>query len=75
MEALLAAGADKDVVDSDGATALCTASYKGHADVVEVLLAAGAREDKANNNGDTPLCIASDDELGNTTCDFAHNVR
>ena len=45
MEALLAAGADKDAKKDSGCTALYIASENGHLTVVEALLAAGADKD------------------------------
>ncbi|PNG93964.1 Ankyrin repeat domain-containing protein 39, partial [Tetrabaena socialis] len=42
VEALLAAGADKEAKEEDGATALHIASQRGHGAVVVALLAAGA---------------------------------
>jgi ankyrin repeat protein len=52
VEALLAAGADRDATENDGATALFVASQFGHLAAVEVLLAAGADKDTKKENGD-----------------------
>ena len=44
---LLGAGADKDVADSSGFTALISAYRAGHADIVSLLLEAGAGKEIA----------------------------
>ncbi|PNH10008.1 Ankyrin repeat domain-containing protein 29 [Tetrabaena socialis] len=59
VEALLAAGADKEAKTVDGATALYIASENGHEAVVEALLAAGADKDAKEGDGWTALHIAS----------------
>jgi len=42
VKALLARGAEVDLRDNDGFTALVLASARGHREVVKLLLAAGA---------------------------------
>ncbi len=58
VAALLAAGADVNQANEEGATPLFIASANGHAEVVTKLLAANASVDRAENNGVTPLYIA-----------------
>lgn len=60
VKLLLAAGAGVDGEDtSNGWTPLFTASYYGHAEMVELLLSAGANVNKATYDGSTPLYTAS----------------
>ena len=53
------AGADKDLTDAIGRTALNTASWRGHDEVVHLLLEAGADKDLADDEGYTALRPAS----------------
>ena len=46
VQMLLEAGADKDMINHDGTTALHLASEHGHEEVVQMLLEAGADKDK-----------------------------
>jgi ankyrin repeat protein len=55
VQALLAAGADKDAKTENGCTALYIASLKGHLAVVEALLAAGA--DKEAKKREASSCM------------------
>jgi len=57
--ALLAQGADVNVTEGDGASALHWASYRDDARVVGLLLDAGADVDATNDLGATPLWVAS----------------
>jgi uncharacterized protein len=57
---LLAAGAEVDARDEDGATALGAAAAAGHLPVVEALLAAGANARHKDKRGQTPLTYAAD---------------
>ncbi len=59
MKVLLAAGADINIQNDAGITALFKAAEQGHADVVELLLAQQAAPDLFDNIGRTPLMIAS----------------
>ena len=59
IERLLNGGADVNVQQADGATALQWAAYRGNAQLVERLLRAGARPGVANRNGATPLWLAA----------------
>lgn len=59
VRALLAAGADVDARQGDGATALHWAAHRGDPALAEALLAAGADVDAANALGATPLWLAS----------------
>ena len=58
VEALLAAGADVDAAQPDGATALHWAVHLDDAPIVERLLQAGATVDTTNDYGVTALSIA-----------------
>jgi cytohesin len=57
--AALDAGADPDLADRYGITALLRAAGRGDLDVVELLLARGARVDKSSDQGNTPLMLAA----------------
>ncbi|XP_057836648.2 ankyrin repeat domain-containing protein 2A isoform X2 [Cryptomeria japonica] len=57
LEVLIAKGADKDMKDSQGRTALHFAC--GYGNCVEVLLEAGASVDSVDKNNNTPLHYAS----------------
>jgi len=59
VRALVAAGADVNAADGDGATALHWAAYENDVALVDTLLAAGARAGAANDLGITPLHLAS----------------
>ena len=58
LKLLLDAGADHGLVDSDGFTALISATQEGHLDCVQLLLAAGADANQAGPLGLTPLMKA-----------------
>ena len=51
-------GANVDVSNNKGRTALMIASYKGLTDVVDLLLRYGAKVDKIDENQDTALTFA-----------------
>ena len=55
----LAAGANKDAADDDGAPQMFMTAENGHAQVLKMLLAAGANKDAANNEGATPMTVAA----------------
>ena len=57
-QALLASGADVDVLDEDRHTALHWACDQGHAGVARLLLSEGADADAQNCDGSTPLHMA-----------------
>ena len=59
VNALLAAGANKEAAMTDGATPLLVAALNGHLPVVNALLAAGANKNSAMTSGATPLYIAA----------------
>ena len=59
IEALLKAGAQLEVANPHGDTALIKAAREGHLNVVDVLLEAGAQLDVANKFGHTPLMYAA----------------
>ncbi len=59
LDTLLAAGADVDARQTDGATALHWAAYRDELETVRRLLAAGAAPSVANRAGVTPLALAS----------------
>eukprot|EP00439_Symbiodinium_sp_Y106_P053888 s269_g7.t1 len=56
---LLESGAEKDVANDQGFTALITASASGRVEVVRLLLEAGANPNLADEDGCTALMIAS----------------
>src|SRR6188508_512961 len=56
--ALLDAGADPDLPDKDGKTALWEAARHDQAEIVRVLLAAKADPNIASKDGETPLLQA-----------------
>ena len=58
VQALLAAGADKDAKNNEGMIALMWATEKGHESCVQPLLVAGA--DREAKDGDTALMRASE---------------
>eukprot|EP00439_Symbiodinium_sp_Y106_P024937 s399_g3.t1 len=53
------AGADKNLADDGGFTALITASGRGHVEAVRMLLDAGANKSLASSHGLTALMVAS----------------
>jgi len=53
IDLLIQHGADLEVRDSEGYTALLRAVFHGHGTLAEKLLAAGSREDLKNNEGET----------------------
>lgn len=59
VRALVRAGADVDVEDEEGCTAVHLAVFRGFEEVVEELLAAGANVDTSDSEGETPLHTAS----------------
>ena len=59
VRALVASGADVNVPQADGATALHWAAHWDDVEVAVLLLRAGARIDAANDFGVTPLLLAS----------------
>lgn len=58
LHALLDAGADKNVLDEDGATPLHCAVKNGHLMTVQILLVAGAKTEICDNQGKTPFHYA-----------------
>ena len=59
VRALVASGADVNVAQADGATALHWAAHWDDVEMAALLLRAGARVDAANDFGVTPLLLAS----------------
>jgi ankyrin repeat protein len=59
LRALISAGADMNVKDSEGWTPLMVAALKGHAKTVVLLLSHGAHIETKNNSGWTALRFAS----------------
>ena len=60
VRTLLAAGADPDAAQPDGATALHWAAYRDDHGLAALLLAAGADVNAANELGATPVWLAAD---------------
>lgn len=58
VSAQIAAKADLNAAQADGATALHWAAYHDKVEIVQKLLAAGAKADLANRYGITPLLLA-----------------
>ena len=63
VRALLDAGADKDLANSNGATALHVAVKDGHDAIVRMLLAAGASKTKRDASGKAALELATTAEM------------
>jgi ankyrin repeat protein len=59
VQKLIAAKADVNAPQNDGATALHWAVYRGDAEMVAILVRAGANPKAANREGSTPLWLAS----------------
>jgi hypothetical protein len=59
LKRLLAAGADTNMTDTNGITALMLAADNNHIEAVKLLLAAGALVDMQNNVGGTALMCAT----------------
>ena len=59
VQLLLEAGADKNAVSANGATAMMSAAQHGHLEVVRVLLGAGAEKNAATANRVTALMVAA----------------
>ena len=64
IKALIDAGADVNVKDNNGTTALMYAVYYGNTEIVKTLIAAGADVNAKDNNGFTTLISAANE--GNT---------
>ena len=60
----LDAGANKDLQESYGHTALMGATLNGHRDCVKLLLDAGAKKDLKNKDAATALFWAQTQEIG-----------
>lgn len=63
VEYLLAQGADPDLTDNRGRSALHIAAERGHISIVERLVKHGAIADAEDRNGSTPLSLASNPAL------------
>ena len=59
VQALVEAGADVNLSNENGWTALLSASACGHAEAVKALLQAGANANAVDKGGDTPLKVAA----------------
>ena len=59
VEVWIAAGADVDSTNTEGATALMIAAQVGHVEGVRLLMRAGAKIDVANGQGETALTLAA----------------
>ena len=62
VTALLDAGADPNIIDETGKTALIYASEKGHSEIVDILLEKGAAVDTEDRTGKTALTYANYNE-------------
>ncbi|MGB4191071.1 MAG: ankyrin repeat domain-containing protein [Rickettsiales bacterium] len=59
VKILIAAGADKEAIDSQGWTALMMAADGGHAEAMKILLEAGANKEAFQTGGHTSLMLAA----------------
>jgi len=59
LEVLLSAGADPNIKDKEGETALHEATLGRYEEVALLLIQSGADVNASNNEGVTPLCFAS----------------
>ncbi len=59
VQALLAAGAEKNTTNDKGFTPLNAACFYGHTDVVRLLVDAGSNTELGENNGFTPILNAA----------------
>mmetsp|Transcript_17807 Transcript_17807/g.58577 ORF Transcript_17807/g.58577 Transcript_17807/m.58577 type:complete len:229 (-) Transcript_17807:912-1598(-) len=59
VKALLQCGADMNVANEDGDTALHVSAYNGHVEIVRELVRAGSSPASSNNYGATPLHAAA----------------
>ncbi|MGO0305767.1 ankyrin repeat domain-containing protein [Endozoicomonas acroporae] len=66
VNTLLGEGADPNIPDNDGSTALDHAVFNGRTNMVDDLLAHGANPDKVSKKGETPLHLAI--KNSNSTC-------
>jgi ankyrin repeat protein len=57
---LVSEGADVNMVNNNGGTALMAASEKGNLEIVKFLVSKGADVNAVNNNGNTALMLASE---------------
>ena len=60
VQALVAQGADLEVTDENGNSALGWAAYSAHPDVAQCLIDAGANIENSDNGANTPLIWAAD---------------
>ncbi|HLJ53565.1 MAG TPA: ankyrin repeat domain-containing protein [Chthonomonadaceae bacterium] len=60
VEAILAQGADVDLTEDSGCTALTYAAHGGHLEVMEALLRAGADPNHRDNDSESVLMSAAD---------------
>ncbi len=58
MKTLISYGADLNITEANGATALHGAVYHGNLESVKILMEAGADPNKQDNFGNTPLSLA-----------------
>ncbi|CAH1099912.1 unnamed protein product [Psylliodes chrysocephalus] len=63
LKELIELGANFDLLDSDGQTALHYSASCGHADCVKFLVQRGARKDIADSDGNIPSDVAADDNI------------
>ncbi|RYX80659.1 hypothetical protein EON83_27685 [bacterium] len=78
LAAFLAAGADREITNAQGATPLILCSVDSHADSIKTLLKAGAKIEATTTDGLTALMVsASAGELDNVRCllDSGANVN
>jgi ankyrin repeat protein len=59
---LIAAGANLELTNSDGSTALEIASSKGYQEIVQLLLAEGTRRNSRDESNTSSLTLSDDQE-------------
>lgn len=75
VKAMLAAGADVNMKDSWGGTALIDAAHQGHKQIVRILLSAGAKVNATRKDGFTAASIAREHGFGDLADELERHAR